>query len=96
MKINETKMKQAQEEALEILQNGEDKAQAIVDAVEKINEARYDEIISEIVEQSKKAESDKEYAKTLGLRTLPKEEKVFFEALKKFGVYISSATFEVL
>ena len=82
MKINETKMKQAQEEALEILQNGEDKAQAIVDAVEKINEARYDEIISEIVEQSKKAESDKEYAKTLGLRTLPKEEKVFFEALK--------------
>lgn len=82
MKINETKMKQAQEEALEILQKGEDKAQAIVEAIEKLNEAQYSEIIQEIVEQSDRAKSDKEYAKTLGLRTLPKEEKEFFEALK--------------
>lgn len=82
MKINETKMKQAQEEALKILQEGEDKAEAIVKAMEKINDAQYDELIQEIVEQSNKAESDKEYAKTLGLRTLNKEEKEFFEALK--------------
>lgn len=82
MKINETKMKQAQEEALKILQEGEDKAEAIVEAMEKINEAQYSELIHEIVEQSNKAESDKEYAKTLGLRTLNKEEKEFFEALK--------------
>ena len=82
MKINETKMKQAQEEALKILQEGEDKAEAIVEAMEKINEAQYGELIQEIVEQSNKAESDKEYAKTLGLRTLNKEEKEFFEALK--------------
>lgn len=82
MKINETKMKQAQEEALEILQTGEDKAQAIVEAIEKLNEAQYSEIIQEIVEQSDRAKSDKEYAKTLGLRTLSKEEKEFFEALK--------------
>ena len=82
MKINETKMKQAQEEALKILQEGEDKAEAIVKAMEKINDAQYSELIQEIVEQSNKAESDKEYAKTLGLRTLNKEEKEFFEALK--------------
>lgn len=82
MKINETKMKQAQEEALKILQEGEDKAEAIVEAMEKINDAQYSELIQEIVEQSNKAESDKEYAKTLGLRTLNKEEKEFFEALK--------------
>lgn len=82
MKINETKMKQAQEEALKILQEGEDKAEAIVEAMEKINEAQYSELIQEIVEQSNKAESNKEYAKTLGLRTLNKEEKEFFEALK--------------
>lgn len=82
MKINETKMKQAQEEALKILQEGEDKAEAIVEAMEKINEAQYSELIQEIVEQSNKAESDKEYTKTLGLRTLNKEEKEFFEALK--------------
>lgn len=82
MKINETKMKQAKEEALKILQEGEDKAEAIVEAMEKINDAQYSELIQEIVEQSNKAESDKEYAKTLGLRTLNKEEKEFFEALK--------------
>lgn len=82
MKINETKMKQAQEEALKILQESENKAEAIVEAMEKINEVQYDELIQEIVEQSNKAESDKEYAKTLGLRTLSKEEKEFFEALK--------------
>lgn len=82
MKINETKMKQAQEEALKILQESEDKSQAIVDAIEKINEVQYDELISEIVEQSNKAESNKEYAKTLGLRNLSKEEKEFFQALK--------------
>lgn len=82
MKINETKMKQAQEEALKILQESENKAEAIVEAMEKINEVQYDELIQEIVEQSNKAESDKEYAKTIGLRTLSKEEKEFFEALK--------------
>lgn len=82
MKINETKMKQAQEEALKILQEGEDKAKAIVEAMEKINEAQYSELIQEIVEQSNKAESDKEYVKTIGLRTLNKEEKEFFEVLK--------------
>ncbi len=82
MKINETKMKQAQEEALKILQEGEDKAEAIVEAMEKINEVQYNELIQEITEQAERATSDKEYAKTLGLRTLPKEEKEFFEALK--------------
>ncbi len=82
MKINETKMKQAQEEALKILQESEDKSQAIVEAMEKINEVQYEELISEIVEQSNKAESDTAYAKSLGLRTLSKEEKTFYEALK--------------
>lgn len=82
MKINETKMKKAQEEALKILQETEDKSQAIVDAMEKINEVQYDEIISEITEQSQKAESDADYASKMGLRVLSKEEKEFYEALK--------------
>lgn len=82
MKINETKMKKAQEEALEILQNAEDKSQAILDVMEKINEVQYDEIISEITEQSQKANSDADYANKMGLRVLSKEEKEFYEALK--------------
>ena len=82
MKINETKMKQAQEEALKILQESEDKSQAIIEAMEKINEVQYADLIAEIEEQSVKAESDTAYAKSLGLRTLSKEEKTFYEALK--------------
>ena len=82
MKINETKMKQAQEEALKILQETEDKSQAIVEAVEKIASVQYEEVISEIQEQAARAESDADYAKSLGLRVLSKEEKEFYEALK--------------
>ena len=82
MKINETKMKQAQEEALKILQESEDKSQAIVDAVEKIASVQYEDLIAEIQEQARKAESDTAYAKSLGLRVLSKEEKTFYEALK--------------
>ena len=82
MKINETKMKQAQEEALKILQETKDKSQAIVDAMEKINEVQYADIIAEITEQVSKAESDEAYAKTMGLRVLSKEEKDFYETLK--------------
>ena len=48
MKINETKMKQAQEEALKILQESENKEQAIVDAVEKLASAQYEDLINEI------------------------------------------------
>lgn len=82
MKINETKMKQAQEEALKILQETEDKSQAVVEAMDKIMSAQYEEIINEITEQAARAESDKAYEKSLGLRTLSKEEKDFYEALK--------------
>ncbi len=82
MKINETKMKKAQEEALEILQNTEDKSQAIIEAVEKINEVQYEEIISEIKAEALENESNKDYINKMGLRILSKEEKDFYEALK--------------
>lgn len=82
MKINETKMKQAQEEALKILQETEDKSQAVVEAMDKIVSAQYEDLINEIQEQAVRAESDTAYAKSLGLRTLSKEEKEFYEALK--------------
>ena len=78
MKINQTKMKQAQEEALKILQETEDKSQAVVDAIDKIASVQYEDVIAEIKEQSEKAESDKAYAKSLGLRVLSKEETDFY------------------
>lgn len=82
MKISEDKMKQAKDEALEILQNGEDKSQAIIDALEVLNEAEHANLIAEITLEAANAEADKEYASKLGLRTLNKEEKEFYEKLK--------------
>lgn len=81
MKINETKMKQAQEEALKILQESEDKSQAVLDAIDKIASVQYEDLIKEVKEEAIQAESDKEYAKKLKLRTLSKEEKDFYQVL---------------
>lgn len=92
----ESKMKKAAEEAKEILQNAEDKSEAIVEAIEKMNTAQYDEIISGIVAQSEKAESDKAYAKSLGLRTLSKDEKEFYEKLKDVKQAINGDQIDII
>lgn len=83
MKINESKMKQAKEEALEILQNAEDKSQSIVEVAELLASAQHEDLINEIREEAAQAESNKEFAKKMNLRTLSKEEKTFLEALVK-------------
>lgn len=92
----ENKMNIAVEEAKEILQNNDDKAEAIVQAIEKINEAQYSEIINDIVSQSEKNDSEKEYAKSLGLRTLSKEEKSFYESLKDVKQAVSGNQIDII
>ena len=96
MKINETKMKKAQEEALEILQNSEDKSQAIVDAMDKVLSVQYEDIINEIQEEAAKAQNDASYSKKLGLRTLSKEEKEFYEKLKDVKSAITANQIDIL
>lgn len=96
MKFNETKMKQAQEEALKILQETEDKSQAVVDAMDKILSAQYEEIINEVKEQAQKAKNDEVYAKSLGLKTLSKEEKDFYEALKDVKQAITADQIDII
>lgn len=96
MKINETKMKKAQEEALKILQEGEDKSQAVLDAIDKIASVQYEDMITEIQEQAKRAESDSAYAKSLGLRVLSKEEKDFYEKLKDVKQAITANQIDIL
>lgn len=92
----ENKMKNAIEEAKEILQNNDDKTEAVVQAIEKINEAQYAEIVDEILSQSEKAQNDKEYAKSLGLRTLSKEEKDFYEALKDIKQAVNGNQIDII
>lgn len=96
MKINETKMKQAQEEALKILQESDDKSQAVLDAIDKIATVQNEELIAEIKEQSARAESDSAYAKSLNLRVLSKEEKDFYEKFKDIKQAITADQIDIL
>lgn len=96
MKFNETKMKQAKEEALKILQESEDKSTAIVDIMDKLISVQYEDLISEIKEQANKAESDASYAKTLGLRNLSKEEKDFYTSLKDVKQAITAKQIDII
>lgn len=96
MKFNETKMKQAKEEALKILQESEDKSTAIVDVMDKLISVQYEDLISEIKEQANKAESDASYAKTLGLRNLSKEEKDFYTSLKDVKQAITAKQIDII
>lgn len=96
MKINEKKMKQAKEEAMKILQESDDKSQAVLDAIDKIASVQYEDMIAEIQEQAKRAESDSAYAKTLGLRVLSKEEKDFYEKLKDAKQAITANQIDIL
>lgn len=85
MKINNNKFKEAQEKALKILEEKENKAEAICEAMEEIISVRNEEIINELKAQAEsinEQESEKDYCKRLGLRVLSKEEKEFFEALR--------------
>lgn len=96
MKINQTKMKQAKEEALKILQEGEDKSQAVLDAIDKIASVQNEELIAEIKEQARRAESDSAYAKSLGLRVLSKEETEFYEKFKDIKQAITADQIDIL
>lgn len=78
-KLNET----LQAEIKEMLEKAEDKSAAICEAANMIVEAKYKDIIDDILEQSAKAQADESYRKSLGLHTLSKEETDFYELVTK-------------
>lgn len=82
MKFKENLLEEAKEEAIKILNEKEDKSVAVVEAIEKLNEAKYADLIAEIREEEQKAKSDAEYAKTLNLRVLTQKEKDFYEKIR--------------
>lgn len=72
-----------QAEIKEMLEKAEDKSAAICEAANMIVEAKYKDIIDDILEQSAKAQADESYRKSLGLHTLSKEETEFYELVTK-------------
>lgn len=83
MKIEDLS-KEVKEKVKEILDNApaEEKAEAIMQSIEMIEEARHGELIQKVVAEAERANRDAEYKKQLGLRNLSQEEKKFYENFK--------------
>lgn len=74
-----------QKELVEKLANAsnENKAETIVEVIEKINEAAHADIISQIMEEKEAVEAGRTRAEAVGIRTsFSADEKKFYEALK--------------
>lgn len=82
MKI-ENQTEKIQKEALELLENAENKSEAIVEVIQMVQEAKYEEVINELKQQEEKARSDEQYAKSLNLRILNAEEKEFYQKIQE-------------
>ena len=81
MKI-ENKFEKINQEALELLEKAENKSEAIVQVVQMLQSAKFEEQINELKKEEERAKSDEQYAKVLNLRILNAEEKEFYQKLK--------------
>lgn len=88
--------KELQQKVKALLDNAEDKSTAIYEAAEMIVEARYKDVIDEIVEQNKKAAADESYRNALGLHVLSKEETEFYEKVKDIRQAITANQIDIL
>lgn len=78
----ENQTEKLQEEALELLEKSENKSEAILQVIQMVQDAKYEEVINELKKEEEKAKSDEQYAKSLNLRILNAEEKEFYQKLK--------------
>ncbi len=92
----ENVMEKAREEALEILQTTEDKSEAIVEAIDKVVTAKNSDLIKELKEQEERAKADEQYAKSLNLQILSKEEKHFYEKFKDIKQAITARQIDII
>lgn len=72
-----------QQKVKDMIEKADDKSQAIYDAAVMIIEEKNKGLIEELVEQNAKAKEDEAYRNSLGLHTLSKEEKEFYEKITK-------------
>lgn len=79
-----------------ILDNTEDKSDAIFQAADMIATARNESLIRELTEQNARAAADEDYRKSLGLHVLSKEEKEFYEKFKDIKQAITANQIDTL
>lgn len=88
--------KELQQRVVKMLNEAEDKSQAIFDAANMIIEANHEELINELVEQNARAAADAEYRATLGLRMLSKEETEFYQKFKDIKQAITASQLDII
>ena len=83
MRIDKTPLnEETKAKIVQMLNDAEDKTQAITDAMEMVISETQSALIDQVVREAQRAEQDAEYKKSLGLRPLSEAEKKFYEMLK--------------
>lgn len=72
------------------------KADAIMQSIELIQEATHAELINQIVTEAERASHDAEYKKQLGLRNLSQEEKKFYEGFKDIRQSVTAKQIDII
>ena len=72
------------------------KADAIMQSIEMIEEAAHADLIQQVVAEAEKASHDAEFKKQLGLRNLSQEEKKFYEGFKDIKQSITANQIDII
>lgn len=72
-----------QKQIIDSINNAEDKSAAIVDAMEQIAAEANKDVVDQVLADRQRMETDAEYRKAHGFRTLSENEKKFYEAVKE-------------
>lgn len=80
MKFNNVNQ-EVQNKALELLNNAEDKSQAILQVIEMLNTASHEDLIVQLQEENETFKANVQLKDKLGLRTLSKNEQTFYKKL---------------
>lgn len=72
------------------------KADAIMQSIEMIEEAAHADLIQQVVAEAERASHDTEFKKQLGLRNLSQEEKKFYEGFKDIKQSITANQIDII
>lgn len=95
MKIDKVD-KELQQKIVKMLNETENKAEAIFEAINMIVEANDAGLIAELTEQNARAAADADYKKSLGLRMLSKEETEFYQKFKDVKQAITANQIDII
>lgn len=88
--------KELQQKVVKLMNEAEDKGEAIYEAANMIIEAKHKDLINELAEQNARAAHDEEYRKKLGLHSLSENEKKFYENFKDIKQAITASQLDII